>query len=111
IAFPLGFSAKTESDTIEFYLEPALSLTIVNAKNIYSYQDVQTGSYERRKSFFYTLGYVVYGELYIRPIPRLEWYTELQTGGATVAGELADTSSGGSTSVIFNASTGITWYF
>ena len=109
IAFPLGFSAKTESDTIEFYLEPALSLTIVNAKNIYSYQDIQTGSYERRKSFFYTLGYVVYGELYIRPIPRLEWYTELQTGGATVAGELANTS--GSTSIIFNASTGITWYF
>ena len=111
IAFPLGFRAMNESETIEFYLEPALSLTIVNAKNIYSYQDIQANSYERRKSMFYTFGYVVYGELYIRPIPQLEWYTELQTGGATVAGDLANTSSGGSTSVIFNASTGITWYF
>ena len=111
IAFPLGFRAMNESKTIELYLEPALSLTIVNAKNIYSYIDIQSGSYERRKSFFYTLGYVVYGELYIRPIPRLEWYTELQTGGATVAGDLANTSSGGSTSLVFNASTGITWYF
>ncbi|WP_302272813.1 cell surface protein [Brachyspira aalborgi] len=111
IAFPLGFRAMNESKTIELYVEPALSLTIVNAKNIYSYQQVQTGSYERRKSMFYTFGYVVYGELYVRPIPQLEWYTELQTGGATVAGDLANTSSGGSTSVIFNASTGITWYF
>ena len=111
IAFPIGFRAMNESKTIELYLEPALSLTIVNAKNIYSYQDIQANSYERRKSMFYTFGYVVYGELYIRPIPQLEWYTELQTGGATVAGDLANTSSGGSTSVIFNASTGITWYF
>ena len=111
VAFPLGFRAMNESETIELYLEPALSFTIVNAKDIYSYQGVQTGSYEKRKSAFYTFGYVVYGELYIRPIPRLEWYTELQTGGATVAGDLANTSSGGSTSIIFNASTGITWYF
>ena len=111
IAFPIGFRAMNESKTIEVYVEPALSFTIVNAKDIYSYQGVQTGSYEKRRSSFYTFGYVVYGELYIRPIPQLEWYTELQTGGATVAGDLANTSSGGSTSVIFNASTGITWYF
>ena len=111
IAFPIGFRAMNESKTIEVYVEPALSLTIVNAKNIYSYMDIQSGSYERRKSMFYTFGYVVYGELYIRPIPQLEWYTELQTGGATVAGDLANTSSGGSTSIILNASTGITWYF
>ncbi|CCY75194.1 putative variable surface protein VspH [Brachyspira sp. CAG:700] len=109
LAFPVGFRAMNESKTIELYVEPALSLTIVNAKNIYSYQQVQTGSYERRKSMFYTFGYVVYGELYVRPIPQLEWYTEIQTGGATVAGELANTS--GSTSLILNASTGITWYF
>ena len=109
VAFPLGFRAMNESKTIELYVEPALSFTIVNAKNIYSYQEVQTGLYERRKSPFYTFGYVVYGELYIRPIPQLEWYTELQTGGATVAGELANTS--GTTSIILNASTGITWYF
>jgi putative variable surface protein, vspH len=111
IAFPIGFRAMNESKTIEVYVEPALSFTIVNAKDIYSYQGVQTGSYEKRRSSFYTFGYVVYGELYIRPIPQLEWYTELQTGGATVAGDLANTSSGGSTSIILNASTGITWYF
>lgn len=113
VAFPLGFRAMSESKTIEFYLEPALSFTIVNAKKIYSFSSWQLGdtaSADIRKTPFYTFGYVVYGELYIRPIPQLEWYTELQTGGATVAGELASTS-GSQTSIIFNASTGITWYF
>ena len=114
VAVPVGFRATSESGTIELYVEPALSLTIVNAKRIYSFSQAMQGldsltEEYRRKTPFYTFGYVVYGELYIRPRPRLEWYTELQTGGATVAGELANTS--GSTSIIFNASTGITWYF
>ena len=114
VAVPVGFRATSESGTIELYVEPALSLTIVNAKRIYSFSQAMQGldsltEEYRRKTPFYTFGYVVYGELYIRPRPRLEWYTELQTGGATVAGELANTS--GSTSLIFNASTGITWYF
>ena len=114
LAFPVGIRATSESGTIELYVEPALSLTIVNAKRIYSFSQAMQGlenltENDRRKAPFYTFGYVVYGELYIRPRPRLEWYTELQTGGATVAGELANTS--GSTSLIFNASTGITWYF
>ena len=114
IALPVGFRTVSESGTIELYVEPALSLTIVNAKRIYSFSQAMQGLENlteeyRRKSPFYTFGYVVYGELYIRPRPRLEWYTEIQTGGATVAGELANTS--GSTSLILNASTGITWYF
>ena len=114
IALPVGFRTVSESGTIELYVEPALSLTIVNAKRIYSFNNAMQNlndltAENRRKSPFYTFGYVVYGELYIRPRPRLEWYTEIQTGGATVAGELANTS--GTTSLILNASTGITWYF
>ena len=114
IALPVGFRTVSESGTIELYVEPALSLTIVNAKRIYYFSQAMQGLENlteeyRRKSPFYTFGYVVYGELYIRPRPRLEWYTEIQTGGATVAGELANTS--GTTSLILNASTGITWYF
>ena len=114
IALPVGFRTVSESGTIELYVEPALSLTIVNAKRIYSFSQAMQGlenltENDRRKAPFLTFGYVVYGELYIRPRPRLEWYTEIQTGGATVAGELANTS--GTTSLIFNASTGITWYF
>ena len=114
VAVPVGFRTMSESGTIELYVEPALSLTIVNAKRIYSFSQAMQGlenltENDRRKAPFLTFGYVVYGELYIRPRPRLEWYTEIQTGGATVAGELANTS--GSTSLIFNASTGITWYF
>lgn len=37
---------------------------------------------------FFTCGYVVYAELFITPIPDLELYLELQTGGATRWGNL-----------------------
>lgn len=112
IALPLGMRAASENRIVEFYLEPALSLTIVNAKNIYDSSTITSGESldkaTKIKSPFYTFGYVVYGELYVRPIPQLEWYFELQTGGATVAGNLAQASS---TSLVFNGATGITWYF
>ena len=112
VAIPLGFRATSEDKNIEFYLEPALSLTIVNAKTIYDIRGPQNGYLTdewKVKGPFYTLGYVVYGELYIRPIPQLEWYSEIQTGGASVLP--TQLSSGSSTSLVFNASTGITWYF
>ena len=112
IAFPLGFRATSEDKNIEFYLEPALSLTIVNAKTIYDIRGPQNGDFGSQwlvKGPFYTLGYVVYGELYIRPIPQLEWYVEAQTGGASIVP--AQLSAGSSTSLIFNGATGITWYF
>lgn len=110
VAIPLGFRATSEDKNIEFYLEPALSFTILNAKNIYTSSTANLpDQYKvRRKNPFYTFGYVVYGELYIRPIPQLEWYTELQTGGSTIANGLASENS---TTLVFNASTGITWYF
>ena len=38
----------------------------------------------------------------------LEWYTEIQTGGATVAGDLASPSS---TKLVLNGKTGISYYF
>ncbi|WP_300368308.1 cell surface protein [Brachyspira sp.] len=111
LALPIGFTATSADENITFYFEPALSLTIVNAKEIYTqgtenYPDPATR--ERRMNPFYTLGYVVYAELYIRPVKDLEWYTEIQTGGATVAGDLASPSS---TKLVLNAKTGISYYF
>lgn len=111
LAIPVGFTATSADENISFYFEPALSLTIVNAKEIYTFgqhawEDV--ASRHRRTNPFYAFGYVVYAELYIRPVKNLEWYTELQTGGSTVAGDLSTASS---TTIVFNASTGITWYF
>ncbi|WP_281816684.1 cell surface protein [Brachyspira pilosicoli] len=111
VALPVGFTATSADENITFYFEPALSLTILNAKEIYTqgtenYPDVSAR--ERRTNPFYTLGYVVYAELYIRPVKDLEWYTEIQTGGATVAGDLATPSS---TKLVLNGKTGISYYF
>ena len=110
IALPLGMRATSETGLVEFYLEPALSLSIVNAKEIFirGTENLPAEQQRKRYSPFYTFGYVVYGELYIRPIPQLEWYLELQTGGSTIAGDLA---GGNNTSLIINGATGITWYF
>lgn len=111
VALPVGFTAKSADENITFYFEPALSLTVVNAKEIYTsgHENLPNMSdRQRRMNPFYTLGYVVYAELYIRPVKDLEWYTEIQTGGATVAGDLASPSS---TKLVLNGKTGISYYF
>lgn len=111
IALPVGFTATSPDENITFYFEPALSLTILNAKEIYSSGTENfpnPADRQRRMNPFYTLGYVVYAELYIRPVKDLEWYTEIQTGGATVAGDLASPST---TKLVLNGKTGISYYF
>lgn len=74
LALPLGLRATT--DLISLYLEPSLSLTLISGKSI-SLMNMN------KKGPFFTCGYVVYAELFITPIPDLELYLELQTGGAT----------------------------
>jgi len=109
--FAVGFTATSADENLIFYCEPALSLTVVNAKQIYTSGTENfpnASDRERRTNPFYTLGYVVYGELSFRPVKNLEWYMEIQTGGATVAGDLASAST---TSLVLNGKTGISYYF
>lgn len=101
MALPVGFTAN--SDIVSLYLEPALSFTMLGGR------DIKLNDGGRRKDPFYTFGYVVYGEIYITPLPSLEWYFEVQTGGATVADGLAGGVN--KTSLVFNGATGVTWYF
>jgi len=84
-------------------LEPSLSLTLIGGQNI-------SMNSMNKKGPFYTFGYVIYGELYVTPLPELELYLELQTGGATRWGSLDPAYSDG-TSFVFNGAAGITWYF
>ena len=101
IALPVGFRASC--DYYGFYLEPSLSLTIMDGKNI-SLMNMN------KKGPFCTFGYVVYAELYLTPKPEIELYLEFQTGGATRWGNL-DAAYGSGTALIINASAGIAWYF
>ena len=105
LALPVGFTATSQDENIHFYLEPALSFTMINAKKIATSIDDNAPV---RKTPFMALGYVVYGELYIRPVKNLEWYFELQTGGVTIADSLKNLAS---TSMVLNANTGLTYYF
>ena len=101
IALPVGFRASCEY--YGFYLEPSLSLTVMDGKSI-SLMNMN------KKGPFCTFGYVVYAELYLTPKPEIELYLEFQTGGATRWGNLDAAYSDG-TSLVINASAGIAWYF
>lgn len=103
LSVPVGFTA--ENDIITLYLEPALSFSMltggINA-------GIASSKPVRIPPIFYSLGYLVYGELYITPMPNLEWYFEAQIGGATTVDGIGNSADNG---LVFNGSTGITWRF
>ena len=103
VAVPVGFTA--ESDLITLYLEPAVSFSMITGGiNAYA----SSAKPLRIPPIFYSVGYLVYGELYINPMPNLEWYFEAQIGGATTVDGIGNSADNG---LAFNGSTGITWKF
>lgn len=103
VSVPVGFTA--ESEFITLYLEPALSFSMITGGiNAYA----SSAKPMRIPPIFYSVGYLVYGELYINPIPNLEWYFEAQIGGATTIDNIGNSADNG---LAFNGSTGITWKF
>lgn len=106
ITLPVGFSAG--NDFIWIYIEPAISFSMISGKDMYESNQNSPVLLKKRNGPFYSLAYIMYGEFYMRPTPALEWYTEVQTGGVSVGGFVR---SPGTTEFVFNASTGLTWYF
>ena len=106
VAIPVGFMATSQDGNIHLYLEPSISYTIINAKGIYASSDMNS----RRKTPFMSLGYVVYGELYIRPVKSLELYLEMQAGGTSRFADDMKTLNN-DIKLVFNGSTGIHYYF
>ena len=77
---------------------------MINAKHIYT----TASAVAERTTPFFAFGYVVYGEIYIRPVKKLEWYFEIQTGGVSIADSMKTWAN---TSLILNGATGLTYYF
>lgn len=103
VSMPVGFTA--ESEFISVYLEPAVSFSMLTGGvNAYTTSSKPV----RIPPLFYSVGYLVYGELYITPKPNLEWYFEAQIGGATTVDGIGNSAN---SSLAFNGSTGITWKF
>lgn len=103
ITLPVMFVAA--SDYVSLTLEPSLSVTIIGGKEISLLQQTNTIT---KNGPYYTLGYVVYGEIFLTPIPELEFFLALQAGGTTRWGLTGATSG---ERMVFNADSGITWYF
>ena len=93
----LGLGLTANSDIVSLYLEPQLGLAVTSAAPLVIPADgsaIVAGE-------SYGLGYNVYAEIYITPIKNLEWYFEAEIGG---------TSSYNPRQLVFNGTTGITWY-
>ena len=86
----LGMTAS--SDIVSIYVEPSLGYEV--------YDDGQKGS-----KLKHGLAWNAYGELYVTPLPNLEWYVEAEIQGASTP-----VTSGNPQTFGFNSSTGITWY-
>ena len=102
----LGLTAN--SDIVSLYLEPSLGLKV-------------NGASSKNVKDTISLGYGVYGEIYVTPIKNLQWYFEAEIGNLNSSGTSTTTAADGTvttttTSVTsanylgFKASTGITWY-
>ena len=100
IAVPVGFFAGT--DIVGLYLEPTISFTFVDGEK-------PAGTRQDPK---YNLGYIVYGEITITPIPNLEFYFEAMAGGQTEAAYINMWHNTPATTMLtFTGGTGITWWF
>ena len=105
ITLPVMFVAS--SDFVSLTLEPSLSVTIIGGREI----NIANGNNNiTKKGPYYTLGYVVYGEIFLTPIPELEFFLSLQAGGTTRWG-LTQANNGTLGNLVFGADSGISWYF
>ena len=106
ITLPVMFVAA--SDYVSLTLEPSLSVTIIGGKEI----NISNNNthFATKKGQYYTLGYVMYGEIFLTPIPELELFLSLQAGGATRWGVNA-ANNGSIGNIVFGADSGISWYF
>ena len=105
ITLPVMFVAS--SDFVSLTLEPSLSVTIIGGREI----NIANGNNNVTKTGpYYTLGYVVYGEIFLTPIPELEFFLSLQAGGTTRWG-LTQANNGTLGNLVFGADSGISWYF
>ena len=93
-----GLGLTANSDIVSLYLEPQLGLAVTSRAPIVATAP-GTPAPARVTTESYSLAYNVYAEIYITPLKNLEWYFEAQLG-----------SGANQNSLVFNGTTGITWY-
>ena len=93
-----GLGLTANSDIVSLYLEPQLGLAVTSRAPIVG---TAPGTLQQARvtTESYDLVYNVYAEIYITPLKNLEWYFEAQLG-----------SGANQNSLVFNGTTGITWY-
>ncbi|WP_051436764.1 cell surface protein [Brachyspira alvinipulli] len=91
-------SLAASSDIISFYFEPSLGYAVASSKRKDQGQETT-----------HALNWGAYAEMYVTPVQDLEWYFEMDVNGNVTGrdNKLANTDL---SPVLFETTTGITWY-
>ena len=92
-------SLAANSDIVSLYFEPSIGYA-------YSYSKLELGGVE---SSSHALTWGAYAEMYITPVQDLEWYFEMDVNG-NVTGQGTAAANANLAPVLFETTTGITWY-
>ena len=91
-------SLAASSDVVSLYFEPAIGYKVTSEKRKGAAQ-ITT----------HALTWVAYAEMYVRPVEDLEWYFEMDVNG-NVTGKTGAVANQDLSPVLFETTTGITWY-
>uniref|UniRef100_UPI0026197086 hypothetical protein n=1 Tax=uncultured Brachyspira sp. TaxID=221953 RepID=UPI0026197086 len=96
-------SLAASSDIVSLYFEPSLGYA-------YSYSKTKaTATNPAVESAVHALTWGAYAEMYVTPVEDLEWYFEMDVNG-NVTGQGTAAANADLAPVLFETTTGITWY-
>ena len=99
-------SLAANSDIVSLYFEPSIGYAYSYSK--YTTEGaITTGN--KLENISHALTWGAYAEMYVRPVQDLEWYFEMDVNG-NVTGRDVAAANANLAPVLFETTTGITWY-
>ena len=95
---------EASSDIVSLYFEPSLGYTVSGNAPLKN----PNGNNEKQ-TLTHALTWGAYAEMYITPVQDLEWYFEMDVNG-NVTGQGTAAANANLAPVLFETTTGITWY-
>ena len=99
-------SLAANSDIVSLYFEPSIGYTYSYSK--YTTEDAIVAG-NKLENISHALTWGAYAEMYVRPVQDLEWYFEMDVNG-NVTGQGTAAANADLAPVLFETTTGITWY-
>ena len=100
-------SLAANSDIVSLYFEPSIGYAYSYSK--YTTEGALTAVANKLESISHALTWGAYAEMYVTPVEDLEWYFEMDVNG-NVTGQRDAIANVNLAPVLFETTTGITWY-